>query len=123
VGNLTIDWLASERATYTLTLDLEPKVQSYVRYVRLQPSMSRPIIVALIIIAVARGASVQSQGTGTASAQDLANQANNPAAPLSLIQFRDLLVPHIEGASGVSNGLQVQPVCRSVRSTLSRSCS
>jgi hypothetical protein len=73
--------------------------------------MWRPIIVAsLIVMAAARGASGQSQAPGTPSSQDLANQANNPAAPLSLIQFRDLFVPHIDGASGVSNGLQVQPV-------------
>ena len=73
--------------------------------------MWRSLSVAILLITVvARGASAQSQGTGTASAQDLANQANNPAAPLSLIQFRNILVPHIEGANGVSNGLQVQPV-------------
>jgi len=62
---------------------------------------------ALIIAVAARTAAAQTQAP---SAQDLANQANNPAAPLSLIQFRDILVPHIEGASGPSNGLQVQPV-------------
>lgn len=53
------------------------------------------------------------------SAQEIANQANNPAAPVTLIQFRDILLPNasapgvvpgVAGASGTVNSLQVQPV-------------
>ncbi len=44
------------------------------------------------------------------SAQDLANQVNNPAAPVTLIQFRNILAPNIAGADGLANSLQMQPV-------------
>lgn len=44
------------------------------------------------------------------SAQDLANQVNNPAAPVTFIQFRDILVPSVSGTNGVTNSLQMQPV-------------
>jgi hypothetical protein len=44
------------------------------------------------------------------SAQDLANQVNNPAAPVTFIQFRDILVPVVPGTNGVTNSLQMQPV-------------
>ena len=44
------------------------------------------------------------------SAQDLANQVNNPAAPVTFIQFRDILVPAVPGTNGVANSLQMQPV-------------
>jgi len=48
--------------------------------------------------------------TASPSAQDLANQVNNPAAPVTFIQFRDILVPAVPGTNGVTNALQVQPV-------------
>jgi|SRR5208283_510136 len=44
------------------------------------------------------------------SAQELANQVNNPAAPVTFIQFRDILAPNVAGANGVANSLQMQPV-------------
>ena len=44
------------------------------------------------------------------SAQDLANQVNNPAAPVTFIQFRNILAPGVPGADGVANALQMQPV-------------
>lgn len=44
------------------------------------------------------------------SASDLAHQVNNPAAPVTYIQFRNILVPDIAGTNGVTNSLQVQPV-------------
>ena len=44
------------------------------------------------------------------SAQDLANQVNNPAAPVTFIQFRNILVPAVPGTNGVTNSLQMQPV-------------
>jgi hypothetical protein len=42
--------------------------------------------------------------------RDIANQVNNPAAPVTQIQFRNILIPNIPGTDGVSNGLQMQPV-------------
>ena len=56
---------------------------------------------------------------GGKTAQEIANEANNPAAPVTLIQFRDILLPNgntpgvvagLGGASGMVNSLQMQPV-------------
>jgi len=56
---------------------------------------------------------------GGKTAQEIANEANNPAAPVTLIQFRDILLPNasapgivpgLGGANGTVNSLQVQPV-------------
>lgn len=56
---------------------------------------------------------------GGKTAQEIANEANNPAAPVTLIQFRDILLPNanapgvlpgVSGASGMVNSLQMQPV-------------
>jgi len=44
------------------------------------------------------------------SAQELANQVNNPAAPLTYIQIRDVLLPSVSGTNGAINMLQLQPV-------------
>ena len=44
------------------------------------------------------------------SAQELANQVNNPAAPVTFIQFRDILIPSFPGFKGALNSLQMQPV-------------
>jgi hypothetical protein len=44
------------------------------------------------------------------SAQELANQVNNPAAPVTSIQIRDMLLPDLPGTDGIANVLQVQPV-------------
>ena len=52
--------------------------------------------------AVAEGASV--------SAQELANQVNNPAAPVTFVQFRNILIPSFPGFKGALNSLQMQPV-------------
>ena len=49
-------------------------------------------------------------GQAPVSATDLANQVNNPAAPVTYIQFRNILVPDIAGTTGVTNSLQMQPV-------------
>jgi len=35
---------------------------------------------------------------------------NNPAAPVTFIQFRNILAPGVPGADGVANALQMQPV-------------
>ena len=39
----------------------------------------------------------------------LANQANNCAAPLTLVQFRDVLVPSVPGYDSAANVLQMDP--------------
>ena len=61
---------------------------------------------------------VPAAGEGVA-AREIANQVNNPAAPLSLIQFRNILLPSasapglfpgVAGASGTVNDFQIQPV-------------
>jgi|GEM_PF-3150228 len=44
------------------------------------------------------------------SASELASQVNNPAAPVTLVQFRNVLVPNIPGTGGVTNAFQIQPV-------------
>jgi len=44
------------------------------------------------------------------SAQELANQVNNPAAPLTYIQLRDVLLPSVPGTNGAINMFQIQPV-------------
>lgn len=60
-----------------------------------------------------------SAGSVAATAREIANQANNPAAPLSQIQFRNILLPSanspgllpgVSEASGTVNSLQIQPV-------------
>jgi hypothetical protein len=40
----------------------------------------------------------------------LADQAANPAAPLTQIQIRDILLPKVAGTDGATNLLQLQPV-------------
>jgi hypothetical protein len=47
---------------------------------------------------------------GAVSAQELANQANNPTAPLTLVQFRDIYVPRAKKQNGPLNSFQFQPV-------------
>ena len=44
------------------------------------------------------------------SASELANQINNPAAPVRFVQFRNILFPNIPGTDGVTNSFQIQPV-------------
>ena len=44
------------------------------------------------------------------SASELANQINNPAAPVTFVQFRNLMLPNVPGTGGVTNVLEVQPV-------------
>ena len=46
----------------------------------------------------------------TPSASELANQINNPAAPVTFVQFRNVMIPNIPGTGGVTNALQIQPV-------------
>ena len=50
------------------------------------------------------------QEGASVSAQELANQVNNPAAPVTFIQFRNILLPSYPGLKGAINSLQLQPV-------------
>jgi hypothetical protein len=42
--------------------------------------------------------------------QELANLIANPAAPVTNLQFREILLPNVEGTNGVTSSLQLQPV-------------
>jgi hypothetical protein len=42
--------------------------------------------------------------------QELANTVANPAAPVTVLQLREILLPSVEATSGVTSALQVQPV-------------
>lgn len=71
---------------------------------------------AAMVLALATG-DVGAQSTpqggpqaGPADARALANQVNNPAAPVTLIQFRDVLLPSVQGFDGPTNEFQIQPV-------------
>lgn len=44
------------------------------------------------------------------TAQALSSQVNDPTAPISLIQFREILVPSVPGAEGPANVFEIQPV-------------
>jgi hypothetical protein len=46
----------------------------------------------------------------TPTATELANQINNPAAPVTFVQFRNVMIPNIPGTGGVTNALEIQPV-------------
>jgi hypothetical protein len=48
--------------------------------------------------------------SGKPDARELANQVNNPAWPVTLIQFRNLLLPSVEGTDGATNAFEIQPV-------------
>ena len=39
----------------------------------------------------------------------LAKQANSCAAPLTLVQFRDVLVPSVPGCDSATNVMQIDP--------------
>jgi len=73
---------------------------------------AKALSAAAIVLALAAG-EVRAQSappTGTADARALSNQVNNPAAPVTLIQFRNVLLPRVEGASTATNEFQIQPV-------------
>jgi hypothetical protein len=50
------------------------------------------------------------RGGGAVSAQELANQINNPTAPVTSLQFRDIYVPRAKMQNGPLNSFQFQPV-------------
>jgi len=51
--------------------------------------------------------STATQGDPT---QGLSNAVNDPTAPISLVQFRDVLAPRVPGADGAANLLEIQPI-------------
>jgi hypothetical protein len=87
-----------------------------VRVSALRAALTSTLAAAAIVLALATG-DVGAQSTpqggpqaGPADARALANQVNNPAAPVTLIQFRDVLLPSVHGADGATNEFQIQPV-------------
>ena len=48
-------------------------------------------------------------GGGSLAARALANQVNNPTAPMTFIQFRDVLAPSVPGYDTPANLLQLEP--------------
>ena len=49
-------------------------------------------------------------GGGAVATRALANQANDPTAPLTLIQYSDTMAPHVPGSDSPNNLFQIQPV-------------
>lgn len=49
-------------------------------------------------------------GGGSVAGRALANQANNPTAPLTLIQFSEGVAPYVPGFNSPANLFQIQPV-------------
>ena len=85
-------------------------------YHTMRAALTSTLAAAAIVLALAIG-EVGAQSTpqtappaGPADARALANQVNNPAAPVTLIQFRDVLLPSVDGADGATNEFQIQPV-------------
>ena len=52
----------------------------------------------------------KADGQEKLSAAELASQINNPAAPVTFVQFRNIMAPNIPGTGGVTNSFQIQPV-------------
>ena len=48
--------------------------------------------------------------TASTDPRELANQVNNPAAPVTILQFRNILLPDVAGTDGATNVFQIQPV-------------
>jgi hypothetical protein len=49
-------------------------------------------------------------GGGAVAARALANQVNDPTAPVTLFQFRDVVAPNVPGYDSPANLLQLEPV-------------
>lgn len=50
------------------------------------------------------------KSNGTLSAQELASQSNDPTAPLTTVQFRDVYIPDAKVKNGLLNTFEIQPV-------------
>jgi hypothetical protein len=88
----------------------------------------RTIIIVLVCLCLADGVQVSAQslietnsttpllkqgrlaGGGAVANRAMANQANDPTAPLTLIQFSDILSPTVPGHDSPANLFQIQPV-------------
>lgn len=64
------------------------------------------VMAALPVVPPALAQDKPQPGAATA----LANQINNPAAPVTLLQFRDILLPNVAGTTDVANAFEIQPV-------------
>ena len=60
--------------------------------------------------AAAQDSAAGSSGDGQTPTQKLASEVNNPAAPLTYLQVRDVLLPQVAGTDGATNALEFQPV-------------
>lgn len=49
-------------------------------------------------------------GGGPVAARALANQVNDPTAPVTLVQFRDVVAPSVPGYGSPGNLLEIEPV-------------
>src|SRR5262245_44838115 len=63
-----------------------------------------------ILAGMAQASTQQPSQAGPPSASELASQVNNPAAPITFLQFREIMFPNIPGTGGVTHGVEIQPV-------------
>ena len=77
------------------------------------------IIRIKLLLAVALVLAVSDQILAQAASQqqsqplsdsELASQVNNPAAPVTFLQFRNVMLPNVPGTDGVTNALEIQGV-------------
>ena len=68
------------------------------------------VVFSLVLATTAVSAQPPPAASAAPDARELANQVNNPAAPVTLLQFRDILLPDVHGANGATNVLEIQPV-------------
>ena len=70
--------------------------------------------VVVLTLTVASPAASQTPDTvpggGPVSVRALSAAANNPAAPVTLLQLRDVVAPSVPGSTGAGNLLQLEPV-------------
>jgi hypothetical protein len=60
--------------------------------------------------ATAQDSTTGRSGGGQTPVQKLATEVNDPAAPLTSLQIRDILLPEVAGTDGATNALEFQPV-------------
>jgi hypothetical protein len=47
---------------------------------------------------------------GAATAREMANEVNDPTAPITLIQLRDVIAPSVPGFDGAANVFELEPI-------------